>query len=393
MLKQNKFSMKRCCSLALLLGVFALSRTALAQDSAPSSHLVFDDNFDGDIIINEVRVPKSGEAMYTYYEALGWRGTGAGYAGIQAHPRAHNFIFSIWDHKAHKAPILAVHRGPGTETERFGGEGTGLKSWNFDLGWKTGVWYTLVARAWPQGENTNFGFWSRAGDTQQWTHLVTMTVAAPDAKFEGPTDAFIEDWLNTGESPRTTHLRGGWKRAVDGRWHPFRGGRYSVNAWDLERGKRSYNYRTNWDGGVARDDTGQFFYMTAGGKTTKPTTSNPSQHAIARKETEPSFPAIRIADLEAELNGGKIRVRWRNDPTTAPQFAYELAVFDNREGNGKPIVNFGRNLAHQREDTIDATALDLRNKCYYVRFRCRDIFDRMSEWKVAATNCADNRSD
>ena len=33
------------------------------QNAAPSSHLVFDDNFPGDILINEVRVPKAGEAF------------------------------------------------------------------------------------------------------------------------------------------------------------------------------------------------------------------------------------------------------------------------------------------------------------------------------------------
>ncbi|MFT5496139.1 MAG: hypothetical protein ACI9TH_001536, partial [Kiritimatiellia bacterium] len=101
-------------------GLILLAAQTAAQNSAPSSHLVFNDRFDGDIIINEVRVPASGEAMYTYYEALGWGGQGAGYAGIQAHPKAHNFIFSIWDHKSHSAPIKAVYHGPGTKTEGFG---------------------------------------------------------------------------------------------------------------------------------------------------------------------------------------------------------------------------------------------------------------------------------
>ena len=95
------------------------------ETSAPSSHMVFNVGGDGDILINEVRVPKKGEAMYTYYETLGWSGLGAGYAGIQAHPKAHNFIFSIWDNKKHTAPIKAIHHGPGTETKKFGGEGTG----------------------------------------------------------------------------------------------------------------------------------------------------------------------------------------------------------------------------------------------------------------------------
>ena len=76
-------------NLILVLG-FSLPA---GQNAAPSSHMVFDDNFPGDILINEVRVPKAGEAMYTYYETLGWRGRAAGYAGIQAHPKAHNYIF------------------------------------------------------------------------------------------------------------------------------------------------------------------------------------------------------------------------------------------------------------------------------------------------------------
>ena len=168
------------------------------------------------------------------------------------------------DHKDHTAPIRAVYHGPGTETKGFGGEGTGLKSWNFELGWKTDTWYTLVARCWPVGDHTYFAFWSRAGDTGKWTHLVTMDVAAKDAKFRGSTDAFIEDWLNTGAKPRTTHLRKGWKRKEDGSWFPFGQGRYSVNYWDLDKGKRSYNFRTNWDGGVAKDKTGQYYFMVSG---------------------------------------------------------------------------------------------------------------------------------
>ncbi len=60
-------------NLNLFLACFAFAATAVAgQNAAPSSHFVFDDNFDGDILINEVRVPKSGVAMYTYYETLGW---------------------------------------------------------------------------------------------------------------------------------------------------------------------------------------------------------------------------------------------------------------------------------------------------------------------------------
>ena len=108
--------------------------------------------------------------------------------------------------------------------------------------------------------------------------------------FEGGTDAFIEDWLETGKNARTSHLRGGWKRRLNGQWHAFGRAQYSVNYWDLDPGKRSFNFKTNWNGGVAKDAAGEFYFMTAGGKATQPTTKNPSQHAINR--TAPS-PAMR----------------------------------------------------------------------------------------------------
>jgi len=218
------------------LAVLAAGGVAAAwagQDAAPSSHLVFDDHFAGDIIINEVRVPEGGEALHTYYEAPGWGGRAAGYAGIQAHPRGHNYLFSIWDHKDHAGPIRALYKGPGTETERFGGEGTGLKSWNFQLGWLPGTWHTLAARCWPVGDHTCHAFWVRSGRTRRWTHLVTMDVAVGNAWFEGGNDAFVEDWMETGGKVRTIHLRGGWKRRLNGDWHPFREARYSVNRWEL----------------------------------------------------------------------------------------------------------------------------------------------------------------
>ena len=177
----TKFN-KICLSLFCLFFFVAIEA---GQNAAPSSHFVFDDNFDGDILINEVRVPKEGVAMYTYYEALGWRGGASGYAGIQKHPRGNNFIFSIWDHRDHKGPIRAVHRGPGTITEKFGGEGTGLKSWNFELGWDPDVWYTLVSRSWASGDHTFYGFWAKSEKTKVWTHLVTMDVASKDVFNSG----------------------------------------------------------------------------------------------------------------------------------------------------------------------------------------------------------------
>ena len=285
------FGVMRFSFYFLLLAGFQTSGFA-GENAAPSSHLGFDDHFAGDIIVNDVRVPKSGEAMYTYYETLGWSGKASGYAGIQAHPKAHNFIFSIWDNKSHTAPIKVAHKGPGTEIEKFGGEGTGLKSWNFTLGWDVDTWYTLAARCWPVADHMYYAFWSRSGKTGKWAHLVTMDVAVKNAYFEGGTGAFIEDWLETGVNARTSHHRNGWKRKLNGHWHPFGAGRYSVNHWDLDPGKRSYNFRTNWNGGIARDKTGFYYFMTSRGRETLSIAKNPSRFVLKRIEKNPNIPGF-----------------------------------------------------------------------------------------------------
>lgn len=364
--------------------VFAVASIAAVasssgQDSAPSSHLVFDDSFPGDLLIHDVRVPADGETLYTYYETLGWRGKAAGYAGIQSHPRGRNFIFSIWDHPEHRAPIRPVHRGAGTKTEPFGGEGTGLKSWNFELGWQTDTWYTLVARCWPVEDHTFFGFWARDGRSGQWTHLVTMDVAVADARFRGGTDAFIEDWLSTGENRRSVHFRNGWKRKLDGNWYAFQSARYSVNAWDLEEGKRSFNYRDHWNGGVKQDESESFYFMTSGGKSTRPAVKNPSTHRLERKQQRPEFGMPRIKSLEAKLEEpGKVVIGWELEPTSTPQFAYRALLVD---ADGKPIDGVGldaRIVPHQRTENLSVTdAPPIEN--LKVRLEVVDLFGNRSD--------------
>lgn len=358
--------------MCLVVGLLASTFDVLAEDSAPSSHFVFDDRFAGDVLINEVRVPAAGEATYTYYETLGWRGLGGGYAGIQAHPKSHLFIFSIWDHKEHTAPIKPIYRGPGTETVGFGGEGTGLKSWNFELGWKTDVWYTLVSRAWSVGDKTRFGFWSRASDTRRWTHLVTMEVAAKNAFFEGGTDAFLEDWSNTGAKRREIHLRNGWKRKLDRSWVPFEKGRYSVNSWDLDPGKRSFNFRTNWDGGVGRDESGEYYFMIAGGKQTQPSVANPSEHKIKRDESRPHFEPPQVRNVVAKpTSNNEISIAWEIDPVASPQFSYTAQLVGVQ---GEATTEIG---PHQREAKLTFEREIPANA--RLRLTVEDVFGSRSE--------------
>jgi len=126
-----------------------------------------------------------------------------------------------------------------------------------------------------------------------------LDVAAPEAFFQGGIDSFLEDWLETGDQKRTSHLRGAWRRDLKGQWHAPEKARYSVNSWDLVEGKRSFQMRTRWNGGVAKDETGPFFFMTAGGSDTTPTTENPSTLTIPRPhESRTSYPRLEIDSFD-----------------------------------------------------------------------------------------------
>ncbi len=367
------------CILTLTL-LFITS--VIAQNAAVSSHFVSDDQFNGNIIINEVRVPADGIATYTYYEALGWQGTGAGYAGIQDHPDGRNFIFSIWDNSVHTAPIREEYVGLGTATKGFGGEGTGLKSWNFDMPWKTDTWYTLLAKSWNVGTHTYYGYWVRNGENSVWKHMVTMDVAASNSVFQYGNDSFIEDWLDSGDKRREINLKNNWKRRTNGTWYPGGSARYSVNSWDLDAGGRSYNYRTNWDGGIATDATGEYYYMVTGGTETAPTTVSPNQFYITRTETEPAYAKGVLSSIDVALvNSADLIVSWKNDNTSLPQFGHKIEIFNNAALTGTPLLSVVKSVPHQRDDTLNVSSLNTAAETYFVKLSMIDIFDQASTAK------------
>ncbi|XP_076441192.1 uncharacterized protein LOC143280437 isoform X2 [Babylonia areolata] len=215
---------------------------AQSKKRAPSLWLTYTYEKPGDILMQDVLVPSSGLAKCTYYCCLNWNISreGGGYCGIQDHPEGRAFIFSIWDPQQVKdIPITAVTKGLGTWTERFGGEGTGLKSMNFELGWKEGQWYTLVVRRWDAsgGQATRFGCWVHDQQEDTWTHLITMEYPVPRVYFEGVTASFLEDWGFTSE-----HYRGGFKRQVDKTWTPFSKAEFKVNMYDVSNGTATTNF-------------------------------------------------------------------------------------------------------------------------------------------------------
>jgi len=234
-----------------------------AQNSALSMHLSAKDQFDGDILMKTLKIPH--KTLYTYYCALMWNvgGEAGGYCGLQNHPSGNNFIFSIWDPISTNEPIRAAYVGAGTEVENFGGEGTGLKSWNFVLDWAEDHEYQVVTRRWDVDGHTHFGYWVHDISSENWNHLVTMDFPVANVHFNTSTGSFLEDWSSTGANMRKVYQRDGYKRKTNGTWVAFNDMRHSINTGDAQSNGRSYNYRSNYDAGIEEG----YYYMQAGGDT------------------------------------------------------------------------------------------------------------------------------
>ena len=372
-----------------------ISISLYGQKSAVSSHFNIGKNISGDISICEVRVPADGVAFSTYYETLGFRGnkrnsTGNGYGGIQKSldKRASNIhIFSIWhsiDDPQDKSRFpYVVHLGHGTKAEHFGGEGVGLKTWNFVLGWQPDVWYSHVVRTWDAGEHTHYGFFVRDGVNNVWRHLSTIAVREKALRMTGPHESFIEDWMASGKDMREINLRNIWRRDLNGKWHFGQSGKYSVNSWDLTAGKRSHQYKNNWNGGVKRDKDGEYFFMRTGGKSTIPTApmkypeKTRQQFSLKNQKSLPAYKRGKVNAVRCKKKGSDLLVSWHNDKSALPQLSYKIEIFDNSKFLGKPLIEHSAQKPSARTKTIDLE--NFKNKNLFLRMAILDIFDQKSK--------------
>ena len=174
--------------------------------------------------------------------------------------------------------------------------------------------------------------------------------------------------------------RGRWRRAEeDGGWHPFREGRYSVNAWDLEKGKRSYRFRTAWNGGIAEDETGPFYFMVSGGAATRPEVENPSTHAIPRSRKAPDQAPLELVKATMKRESGqRLSVTWETASGTLPQFGYTLEALAHPDGRGEPVAEVSVIDPSARKATL-ALPEAWGDRPVQVRLTCRDLLDHEVE--------------
>ena len=121
--------------------------------------------------------------------------------------------------------------------------------------------------------------------------------------------------------------------------------------------------------------------MTSGGRQTKPTTENPSNHSIDRKKKTPDYKPIKIKTAKAKSGRDRtVIVSWKLAPKTLPLFSYTLAVYDNAAGKGEPLAQV--TIIDPQARKGELTLLESRSKSNarkFVRLTCRDILDNPSE--------------
>ena len=363
--------MSSCLKRLLLMLCTLTLQVGIAQNRAPSCWLKYQDAFQGDILINKVKV-SAPSPTYSYYWCLQWNAgmEGGGYCGIQEHPNGRNFIFSIWDPISSSEAITAPYTHPTTIIESFGGEGTGLKSWNFDIGWDTEQWYSFVTRAWPSGSSTMFGFWVFNHTDQEWYHLVTMDYPVSNIRFNSSTGSFIEDWLGNGWNTREVHHQEGWKRRTSNySWQAFT----SCTFERVRPDAGANNYIDNYNGGTHTDS----YFMQSGGNITPTTSTTGTTLTLANSNSTPEYHTGQITSLNTTTSLDSLHLTWTLDSSKAPQFSYDINIYDNPDFLGNPVIEINENIPHQRNHNIDVSTLT-KGKQYYLKLSIHDIFDNQS---------------
>ena len=326
--------------------ILGLSKFIVAQNSAPSSHMLANDSGTGDILMKTVRSTIT--TNNTYYCTMQWNGgiEGGAYCGFQDSPdKGHIFIYSIWDPSNGKK-ITANYVGKGTVIENFGGEGTGLKSYNKSIGWDLNEWNTLVTRRWNVGSHTYFGFWIKRESQNKWYHMVTMDYPVGGVTFRGRTNAFLEDWTSTGANKRRFEMKEGFKRLTNGNWVSMSQGTFNRNDEP-----RSSNYTNANDAGASNG----VFYMQTGGNTKPSYSGTPPITFTTKTQSVPKNPIIDFKITNISTNS----ISWSIPVSSTPQFKYQIKVNGRTVSTGINSEIRSKKISAKNGDTISIILEDI----------------------------------
>ena len=233
---------------------------------------------------NELKVEES--VPGSYFMAAGFR---HGYFGIQEQGNGRKVvIFSVWDptkgNNSNAVPederVEILYKADDVVAKRFGGEGTGAKSF-FEYPWKIGETCRFLVKAKTEDKKTAYSAYFWLPEQNSWKHLVTFRTRS-DGDFLKGLYSFIEDFRRDTKSAtqsRRATFSNGSVLDKDGKWHALTKARFtaSVSEWEA---------KDTIDAGLS----GDVFYLQTGGETKKSRELNTSVEMPAREVKPPEMP-------------------------------------------------------------------------------------------------------
>lgn len=212
---------------------------------------------------NEIRVPKEGEVMHSYYMAAGF---GEGYFGMQFNsPTERRVLFSVWSPFDTQDPklipesdrIRLLRRGEGVHIGEFGNEGSGGQSY-LRYPWKAGETYKFLMHIRPDGKgNTTYTAYFFATEEGQWRLVASFLRPKTDTWYTRA-HSFLENFSpEQGYLSRQVEFTNQWALGADGVWRRLNQATFTHDA------TAGAGVRRDFQGGVVPDQSA--FYLKMGG--------------------------------------------------------------------------------------------------------------------------------
>ena len=250
---------------------------------------------------NEVKVPKEGDVIGSYYMANGF---GEGYFGIQNNSQTERrVLFSVWspfntdDPKSipEDQQIKMLRRGEGVNIGEFGNEGSGGQSF-LRYNWNPDVTYKFLTQVHPDGKgNTIYTAYFYATDENRWRLIASFLRPKTDTWYKRP-HSFLENFNPVqGYLERSVQFSNQWARDVNGNWYELTDGTFTHDA------TASAGVRLDYQGGLTGND--ENFYLKNGGffnENTKLRTT--FKRKELKKQPEIDFEALASIKSVADKN-------------------------------------------------------------------------------------------
>ena len=232
----------------LCMGILSVGAAAHNDPSrqARSVHLYY---------MPQVRSPESAMATVkvvetqtnSYFMALGWA---CGYSGLQDLGDRRVFIFSVWepgdflDLKARAEDVRedvrakALFVAEGVKAERFGGEGTGMKTM-VELPWRVGDEVTVRIDSEPEGDERMVFTASIRVNGGNWWKIASLSTICPVEKERCVHNihSFVEDFWRNGKSAklsRSAEYRDVKTREKGGDWVVAKGAMFTADTTETD---------------------------------------------------------------------------------------------------------------------------------------------------------------